>query len=179
MSFNLRSAVRTLVNGTNDELTVDQILSKIQTQTDENLDLKKVYSTVQNLATNGEIGRGIGTPEQKTTFVNIELQDLSERWRVHQSWRNQPKPKVEREKVNKPPRKQYSPESVLSFLTDALGGPVEKPQNEDAVTWPLLGWDSGEDILDRSFERLGSASRWFLSKVGTGKNETQVVGILA
>lgn len=127
-------------------------------------DAKKVYASVQTLATHGKVARGIA----KNTYAPAGSIDQAARAEAKAA-AAAVKPKTERAaKAGKEPARTYTNEEVFGELLKKFGEPREFVVGETwGPTHVLLGDASAQYMIDCATRALGAdPTAWTLTKIG-------------
>lgn len=181
---NVSATIRDFVNaGEGKEFTIADIHAHLQEVVPGGIDEKKVYSQAMSLATNGHIGKGYGTPEEKLSFVRFEdAPSATDRFLRHQEYaaakleakKNEPR-KVRAAAVSNK-RVLISDDEILDYLRENLTEvPLpEKLEDRVGAAFPLLGDWNGERIINAADAQLnkqgkGNAFYFYVGKPSGGK----------
>lgn len=152
-----------VVDNNGGETTLAQIIEVLAAngmQTDE----KKVYASVQTLATHGKVARGLN----KGTYAPAGSVDQTARAAAKAAAITVKPERAARVGKAAVPARIYTNEEVFTDLITKLGDPVEFVVGKTwGATFVLLGDAGADHMTERATAALGSApTSWTLTKVG-------------
>lgn len=162
----LQGVILAWVDEQEGEVSEEAIVAYLRSQGFD-ADEKKINSSIQSLATNGKLDRGLAKAHYaKAGTIDPEERAAAKALRSE----NAKKASVEpRERKPRTPResKVYTNEEVFTYLIEQLGEPVQLTKGLLGPSFVLLGDASGEYILERSKRAYNAdPTAWTVFQVG-------------